>query len=65
MKPAKFDYHAPATLDAAIALLQRYKGDARLLAGGQSLLPMMNFRMVTPVAIVDLNRIPDLAYIRA
>jgi aerobic carbon-monoxide dehydrogenase medium subunit len=65
VKPAKFDYHAPATLDAAVGLLQRYKGDARLLAGGQSLLPMMNFRIVTPAAIVDLNRIPDLAYIRA
>ncbi len=65
MKPAKFDYHAPATLDAAIALLQRYQGEARVLAGGQSLLPMMNFRIVTPAAIVDLNRVPDLAYIRA
>ncbi len=64
MKPATFDYHAPATLDSAIALLLQYKGDARLLAGGQSLLPMMNFRIVTPAAIVDLNRIPDLAYIR-
>lgn len=65
MKPAKFDYHAPATLDAAIGLLQRYNGEARLLAGGQSLLPMMNFRIVTPAAIVDLNRILNLAYIRA
>ena len=64
MKPATFDYHAPATLNSAIALLLQYKGDARLLAGGQSLLPMMNFRIVTPAAIVDLNRIPDLAYIR-
>jgi carbon-monoxide dehydrogenase medium subunit len=64
VKPAKFDYHAPATLDAALALLQRYKGEARVLAGGQSLLPMMNFRIVTPAAIVDLNRVPDLAYVR-
>jgi CO/xanthine dehydrogenase FAD-binding subunit len=64
VKPAKFDYHAPATLDQAIALLQEYNGEARLLAGGQSLLPMMNFRLVTPAALVDLNRIPDLAYIR-
>ena len=45
-------------------MLQKYNGDARLLAGGQSLLPMMNFRLVTPAALVDLNRIPDLAYIR-
>src|SRR5262249_26351022 len=64
VKPAKFDYHAPATLDQPISLLQKYNGDARLLAGGQSLLPMMNFRLVTPAALVDLNRIPDLAYIR-
>ena len=64
MKPAKFDYHAPTTLDQAIVLLQKYNGEARLLAGGQSLLPMMNFRLVTPAALVDLNRIPDLAYIR-
>lgn len=65
MKPAKFDYHAPAALEAAIALLQDYKGEARLLAGGQSLLPMMNFRLVEPAALIDLNRIPSLAYIRA
>ena len=65
MKPAKFDYHAPATIEAAIALLHEYEGDARLLAGGQSLLPMMNFRLVTPAALVDLNHIPGLAYIRA
>jgi len=65
VKPAKFDYHAPSTLDAAVALLQHYKGEARPLAGGQSLLPMMNFRLVTPAALVDLNRIPELAYIRA
>ena len=65
MKPAKFDYHAPATLDAAIALLAQYQGEARLLAGGQSLLPMMNFRLATPAALIDLNRIPDLGYVRA
>jgi carbon-monoxide dehydrogenase medium subunit len=65
VKPAKFEYHAPATLDAAIGLLAQYQGEARLLAGGQSLLPMMNFRLVSPAAIIDLNRIADLAYIRA
>jgi CO/xanthine dehydrogenase FAD-binding subunit len=65
VKPAKFDYHAPTTLDAAVALLHDYKGDARLLAGGQSLLPMMNFRLITPAALVDLNRIPNVDYIRA
>ena len=65
MKPAKFEYHAPATPAAAIALLSQYQGEGRLLAGGQSLVPMMNFRLVTPAAIVDLNRIAELAYIRA
>jgi carbon-monoxide dehydrogenase medium subunit len=65
VKPAKFEYHAPPTVDAAIALLAQYQGEARLLAGGQSLVPMMNFRLVMPAAIIDLNRIPDLGYIRA
>jgi carbon-monoxide dehydrogenase medium subunit len=60
VKPAKFDYHCPASIDEALAILQRYAGDARLLAGGQSLVPMMNFRLATPAAIVDLNRIPGL-----
>jgi carbon-monoxide dehydrogenase medium subunit len=64
VKPALFEYHAPTTLNAVIELLARYQGNARLLAGGQSLVPMMNFRIVSPAAIIDLNRIPDLAYIR-
>src|SRR5204863_6480341 len=64
MKPAKFEYHAPSTLDEAIALLVRYGGDAKLLAGGQSLVPLLNFRLARPAALVDLNRIASLAYIR-
>jgi carbon-monoxide dehydrogenase medium subunit len=60
VKPAKFDYHSPATVDEAIAALGRYQGEARVLAGGQSLVPMMNFRLATPAAIIDLNRIPGL-----
>ena len=60
MKPAKFDYHCPATVDEAIAVLGRYQGEARILAGGQSLVPMMNFRLATPAAIIDLNRIRGL-----
>jgi CO/xanthine dehydrogenase FAD-binding subunit len=63
MKPASFDYHAPTTVDEALALLQANGPDSRLLAGGQSLVPMMNFRLAAPPVIVDLNRIPDLAYI--
>jgi carbon-monoxide dehydrogenase medium subunit len=65
VKPAKFDYHRPATIDRAIAILQQYQGEARVLAGGQSLVPMMNFRLATPAAIVDLNRIPGFADIEA
>jgi aerobic carbon-monoxide dehydrogenase medium subunit len=65
MKPKSFDYHAPVSLEEALVMLRRYGGDARLLAGGQSLVPMMNFRLVAPAAIVDLNRIPGLATIEA
>ena len=63
MKPAKFEYHAPASVDEALAMLGRYDGEARALAGGQSLVPMMNFRLATPRAIIDLNRIDGLSYI--
>lgn len=64
MKPASFDYHAPTSVDDALALLKSHAGDARLLAGGQTLLPMMNFRLARPAAIIDINRIPALAYIQ-
>ena len=63
MKPAKFEYHAPASVDEALAILERYDGEARVLAGGQSLVPMMNFRLAQPRALVDLNRIADLPFI--
>ncbi len=64
MKPPKFDYHAPASVDEALALLTRYGGDAKILAGGQSLMPLLNFRLTRPAALIDLNRIASLAYIR-
>ena len=64
MKPPKFDYHAPATVEQALELLGRYGGDAKVLAGGQSLMPLLNFRLSRPAALVDLNRIPSLAYVR-
>jgi len=63
VKPAKFEYHAPASVDEALTILGRYAGEARVLAGGQSLVPMMNFRLARPTAIVDLNRIDGLAYV--
>jgi carbon-monoxide dehydrogenase medium subunit len=64
MKPPRFDYHVPSTVDEAVALLARYGGDAKILAGGQSLVPLLNFRLARPAALVDLNRIASLAYIR-
>ena len=64
MKPPRFAYHAPATVDEALALLDRYGGDARVLAGGQSLVPMLNFRIVAPAALIDLRRLDGLSYIR-
>ena len=64
VKPAKFEYHAVDSLEEAVSLLSRYEGEARLLAGGQSLIPMMNFRLAAPRALVDLNRVPRLQAIR-
>lgn len=62
MKPALFDYHAPASVDEAIALLARVDG-AMILAGGQSLIPAMNMRLASPAALIDIQRIPGLAAI--
>ncbi len=64
MKPVAFEYHAPGSVEEAIVLLSRYRGEAKLLAGGQSLMPLLNFRLSRPAALVDLNAIPDLEYIR-
>jgi len=64
MKPAPFDYFAPSTLTEALELLGEYGYDAKVLAGGQSLVPMMNFRLVQPAVLVDINRIQDLQDIR-
>lgn len=64
MKPARFDHLLPASLDEALTMLAAHAPDARPLAGGQSLVPMMNFRLARPTVLVDLNKIPELAYIR-
>ncbi len=61
MKPAPFDYYAPASLSEALNLLAEHGGEAKPLAGGQSLVPSMNFRLAQPSILVDLNRIADLA----
>lgn len=60
MKPAPFEYHCPDSLDEVLALLEQHGYDAKLLAGGQSLVPMMNFRLAQPAMLVDLNRLPQL-----
>ncbi len=64
MKPPPFSYYAPDSVDAAVALLASHAGEARLLSGGQSLVPMLNFRLLAPTALIDLARIPNLAYVR-
>lgn len=64
MKPAAFEYQAPRTIDLALALLAEHGDDAKLLAGGQSLIPTMNFRLAQPTMLIDLGRVEGLAGIR-
>lgn len=64
MKPAIFEYHDPTTLAEALDLLGQLGEEAKALAGGQSLVPAMNFRLARPANLVDLNRIPELSYLR-
>jgi len=64
MIPAAFEYAAPTTLDGVIQTLVDNEDDAKLLAGGHSLLPLMKLRLAAPALLVDLGRVPDLAYIR-
>ncbi len=63
MKPVAFEYHRPPSLDAALGLFAELGGEAKALAGGQSLVPAMNFRLARPGVLVDLNRIASLAAI--
>ena len=60
MYPASFEYFAPESLDEAVETLERYGGEAKVLAGGQSLIPAMKLRVTAPGALVDINRIPGL-----
>lgn len=65
MKPAPFTYLRPATKSETVSLLDRYRDDdAKIIAGGQSLVPMMNFRMAQPEILIDINRVSELAYVR-
>jgi carbon-monoxide dehydrogenase medium subunit len=63
MIPRSFDYSAPGTLEEAVSLLSKLGPDAKVLSGGQSLIPMMKLRLASPPHIVDINRIPGLDYI--
>ena len=64
MKPAPFKYYAPSTVDEALVRLAEHGWDAKVLAGGQSLVPMMNFRLAQPAVLVDLNGVSELFYIQ-
>jgi aerobic carbon-monoxide dehydrogenase medium subunit len=64
MIPPAFEYLRPKTIPEAIAFLQQYGDDAKILSGGQSLIPMMKFRLARPAYLVDINRISGLSYIK-
>nr|MDQ5838825.1 FAD binding domain-containing protein [Acidobacteriota bacterium] len=63
MIPAQFDYVAPSTLEEAVGLLAERPDDAKILAGGHSLIPAMKLRLAQPALLIDIGRVRDLAYI--
>jgi CO/xanthine dehydrogenase FAD-binding subunit len=65
MKPPPFEYVAPRKIEEAVGLLAQHGDGAKVLAGGQSLLPLLNFRIAQPAVLVDVNRVAELAYVRA
>jgi carbon-monoxide dehydrogenase medium subunit len=64
MKPAPFEYYVPDSIEQALELLREHGDQAKLLAGGQSLVPAMNFRVVQPSVLIDLNRVKEMDYVR-
>lgn len=64
MYPSRFQYEAPRSIEEAIALLHKGGGEAKVLAGGQSLVPMIKLRFASPEMLVDINNLPDLDYLR-
>ena len=60
MKPPRFQYACPETMPEALRLLSEHVGDAAILAGGQSLMPMLNLRIAQPAMLIDINRVSDL-----
>ena len=65
MKPCAFEYYTPQSVEEAIELLDRYGDEAKIIAGGQSLVPMMNFRLARPEILIDINAIQELEYIKS
>ncbi|RYE41070.1 MAG: xanthine dehydrogenase family protein subunit M [Hyphomicrobiales bacterium] len=65
MKPSAFEYLRPRTVDEALRLLAEEPEDSKILAGGQSLIPVLNFRLAAPEYLIDINRLTDLAYLRS
>lgn len=64
MIPGAFDYLAPQSVEEVVALLAEHGGDAKILAGGQSLIPAMRFRLAAPTLLIDINKLPDLEGVR-
>ena len=65
MKPSPFTYHRPESVEEALAVLADVGADGKVLAGGQSLLPVLSMRLAAPGHLVDINRLAELAYVRA
>ncbi|MFD6064063.1 FAD binding domain-containing protein [Rhodococcus wratislaviensis] len=65
MKPSRFDYLRPDSVDEALRMLAEDPDESKILAGGQSLIPVLNFRLASPERLIDINRLTDLAYLRA
>jgi carbon-monoxide dehydrogenase medium subunit len=64
VKPPRFEYDCPTTLTQTLELLAQHGDDAKVLAGGQSLVPLMNFRLARPARLIDINRVPELSFIK-
>lgn len=64
MKPAPFEYADPRSLSEVVSLLEQHEGEAKVLSGGQSLMPLLNMRLARPELLIDLAKVPDLDYIR-
>src|SRR5690242_17613420 len=64
MIPSRFEYMSPTSIPEAVAILAKYPDDAKVLAGGQSLISLLKLRLASPAYLVDIGRIPNLSYIR-